>query len=58
MLLTIWLPSTARGTRDLDLLGFGDASEQRIRGFSARYWRSPAMMASVLISTRCGRNHP
>jgi predicted nucleotidyltransferase component of viral defense system len=30
MLLTTWLPETARGTRDLDLLGFGDASEQRI----------------------------
>jgi predicted nucleotidyltransferase component of viral defense system len=32
MLLTRWLPDTARGTRDLDLLGFGDASEQRILG--------------------------
>ena len=32
MLLTTWLPDTARGTRDLDLLGFGDASEQRILG--------------------------
>jgi nucleotidyltransferase AbiEii toxin of type IV toxin-antitoxin system len=30
MLLTTWLPETARGTRDLDLMGFGDASEQRI----------------------------
>jgi predicted nucleotidyltransferase component of viral defense system len=30
MLLNTWLPETARGTRDLDLLGFGDASEQRI----------------------------
>ena len=30
MLLTTWLPETARGTRDLDLLGFGDASEQSI----------------------------
>jgi predicted nucleotidyltransferase component of viral defense system len=32
MLLTTWLPETARGTRDLDLLGFGDAGEQRILG--------------------------
>jgi predicted nucleotidyltransferase component of viral defense system len=32
MLLTTWLPETARGTRDLDLLGFGDSSEQRILG--------------------------
>jgi predicted nucleotidyltransferase component of viral defense system len=32
MLLATWLPETARGTRDLDLLGFGDASEQRILG--------------------------
>lgn len=32
MLLTTWLPETARGTRDLDLLGFGDASEERILG--------------------------
>lgn len=32
MLLTTWLPETARGTRDLDFLGFGDASEQRILG--------------------------
>ena len=32
MLLTTWLPETARSTRDLDLLGFGDASEQRILG--------------------------
>lgn len=32
MLLTTWLPETARGTRDLDLLGLGDASEQRILG--------------------------
>jgi predicted nucleotidyltransferase component of viral defense system len=31
-LLTTWLPETARGTRDLDLLGFGDSSEQRILG--------------------------
>ena len=30
MLLTVWLPDTARGTRDLDLLGFGEASEGRI----------------------------
>src|ERR1700693_2768127 len=30
MLLTTWLPETARGTRDLDLLGFGDADERRI----------------------------
>jgi predicted nucleotidyltransferase component of viral defense system len=32
MLLTTWLPETARGTRDLDLLGFGDSSEQHILG--------------------------
>jgi predicted nucleotidyltransferase component of viral defense system len=32
MLLTTWLPGTARGTRDLDLLGFGDSSEQHILG--------------------------
>ncbi|HEY5238598.1 MAG TPA: nucleotidyl transferase AbiEii/AbiGii toxin family protein [Rhizomicrobium sp.] len=32
MLLTTWLPETARGTRDLDLLAFGDSSEQRILG--------------------------
>lgn len=32
MLLTTWLPETARGTRDLDLLGFGDARLQRILG--------------------------
>lgn len=32
MLLTTWLGETARGTRDLDLLGFGDPSEQRILG--------------------------
>ena len=30
MLLTTWLPETARGTRDLDLLGFGGSDEQRI----------------------------
>jgi predicted nucleotidyltransferase component of viral defense system len=30
MLLTTWLPGTARGTRDLDLLGIGDSSEQHI----------------------------
>ena len=30
MLLATWLPDTTRGTRDLDLLGFGDASEQQI----------------------------
>ena len=28
MLLTTWLPEAARGTRDLDLLGFGDSSEE------------------------------
>src|SRR5579872_6646081 len=32
MLLMTWLPETARGTRDLDLLGFGDPSEQHILG--------------------------
>ena len=32
MLLTTWLPEAARGTRDLDLLGFGDAGEQHILG--------------------------
>ena len=32
MLLTTWLPEAARGTRDLDLLGFGDSSEERILG--------------------------
>jgi predicted nucleotidyltransferase component of viral defense system len=30
MLLTAWLSETARGTRDLDLLGFGESSAQRI----------------------------
>lgn len=30
MLLTTWLPRVARSTRDLDLLGYGDASEGRI----------------------------
>jgi len=32
MLLATWLPDKTRGTRDLDLLGFGDASEQKILG--------------------------
>ena len=32
MLLTTWLPHKTRGTRDLDLLGFGESSEQRIHG--------------------------
>ncbi len=32
MLLTTWLPGTARGTRDLDLLGFGDSGAQHILG--------------------------
>lgn len=32
MLLTTWMPQTARGTRDLDLLGFGDSGEERILG--------------------------
>jgi predicted nucleotidyltransferase component of viral defense system len=32
MLLTTWLPHTNRGTRDLDLLAFGDSSEERILG--------------------------
>lgn len=30
MLITAWMPASARGTRDLDLLGFGDPDEQRI----------------------------
>ena len=32
MLLTTWLPHTDRGTRDLDLLGFGGSGEARILG--------------------------
>ncbi|MDE2351912.1 MAG: nucleotidyl transferase AbiEii/AbiGii toxin family protein [Alphaproteobacteria bacterium] len=32
MLLTTWLPHTSRGTRDLDLLAFGESSEERILG--------------------------
>ena len=32
MLLMAWLPHTARGTRDLDLLGFGEGGEQRLLG--------------------------
>ncbi|HJU14855.1 MAG TPA: nucleotidyl transferase AbiEii/AbiGii toxin family protein [Stellaceae bacterium] len=32
MLLMAWLPHTGRGTRDLDLLGFGKAGEQRLLG--------------------------
>jgi predicted nucleotidyltransferase component of viral defense system len=32
MLLATWFPDTARGTRDLDLLGFGESGEQRILG--------------------------
>jgi predicted nucleotidyltransferase component of viral defense system len=32
MLLTTWLPHTSRGTRDLDLLAFGDSGEDRILG--------------------------
>jgi hypothetical protein len=31
MLLQIWLPETGRPTRDLDLLGFGDVSAERLR---------------------------
>jgi len=30
ILLATWLPVTARGTRDLDLLGFGDSSLQHV----------------------------
>jgi len=32
MLLTTWLPHTSRSTRDLDLLAFGESSEDRILG--------------------------
>lgn len=32
MLLTTWLPHTSRGTRDLDLLAFGESSEDRVLG--------------------------
>ncbi len=32
MLLTTWLPGTARSTRDLDLLGFGDSGAQHVLG--------------------------
>lgn len=32
MLITAWLPQVARGTRDLDLLGFGESSETEILG--------------------------
>lgn len=32
MLLTTWLPHTSRGTRDLDLMAFGDSSDERIVG--------------------------
>lgn len=30
MLLTTWVPQMGRGTRDVDLLGFGDSGEERI----------------------------
>lgn len=32
MLLVAWLPHTGRGTRDLDLLGFGKADDQHLLG--------------------------
>ena len=32
MLLMAWLPHTGRGTRDLDLLGFGEAGEPHLLG--------------------------
>lgn len=42
MLLTTWLPGTARGTRDLDLLGFGDSGEQHIVGIFREILSIPA----------------
>lgn len=53
MLLTTWLPETAGGTRHLDLLGFGDASEQRILGIFREVLVIAGDDGSLLISTRC-----
>jgi predicted nucleotidyltransferase component of viral defense system len=42
MLLTTWMPQTARGTRDLDLLGFGDSGEERVLGVFREVLAIPA----------------
>ena len=42
MLLQVWLAETSRPTRDLDLLGFGDVSTERLRAIFAAICEQPA----------------
>ena len=42
MLLQVWLAETSRPTRDLDLLGFGDVSAERLRAVFAAVCEQPA----------------
>jgi predicted nucleotidyltransferase component of viral defense system len=42
MLLQVWLADTSRPTRDLDLLGFGDVSAERLRAIFAAVSAQPA----------------
>ncbi len=54
MLLTAWIDDPMRGTRDLDLLGFGDPDLEGLKAASRRSWRSTPTMASSSIMPRCG----
>ena len=42
MLLQVWLAETSRPTRDLDLLGFGDVSADRLQAMFAAVCEQPA----------------
>jgi hypothetical protein len=42
MLITTWFPDPQRPTRDLDLLGFGDSSEESILGVFREVCAMPA----------------
>jgi hypothetical protein len=43
MLLQIWLADTSRPTRDLDLLGYGDVSAERLQEIFAAVCEQPAV---------------
>lgn len=54
MLIMSWFDDPHRGTRDLDLLGFGDPSPDpmHLRHFG-KFWRKRPTMASRSIPIRC-----
>jgi len=55
MMLQVWLPEAGRPTRDLDLLGFGDLSADRLRAYRPKTTIAEKLHAMVTLDLQNSR---